>query len=336
MIPVNASIWQTETWQQQMRHLIRDPQELMRRLELKSEAEPELAAALKQFPLRVPEAFVAKMAKGNWQDPLLLQVLPQSQEALPQPGYSDDPLEEKTANPVPGLIHKYPSRVLLITSPACAINCRYCFRRSFPYQDNIPGQQDWQHAIDYIAQRPDVSEVILSGGDPLVANDRALQQLIERLAQIPQLTTLRLHTRLPLVMPARITPELVDILTATRLQTVMVVHCNHANELDDATASAFRLLTRNGVSLLNQSVLLANINDNAAALGSLMRKLFGQNVLPYYIHLLDKVTGAAHFEVSEARGIELLTALRASLPGYLVPRLVREEPGKTSKTPIAL
>lgn len=336
MIPVNASLWQTESWQQQLRNLIREPAELLRRLQLDAAEEPGLAAALKQFPLRVPEAFVAKMERGNWRDPLLLQVLPQGREALPQAGYHNDPLEEAAANPVPGLIHKYASRVLLITTPACAIHCRYCFRRHFPYQENSPGLQQSQQALDYIASQPSIHEVILSGGDPLSLPDHYLGQLVQRLAAIEHLDTLRIHSRLPLVLPARVTEALVAQLSSSRLQVVMVIHCNHANEMDEFTLAAMARLRRAGIQLLNQSVLLAGVNDSAPALIALSRKLFGQGVLPYYLHLLDKVEGAAHFDVDEPTAVALVRGMQQQLPGYLLPRLVRELPGAQSKVAIAL
>lgn len=336
MIPLHAPHWQTESWQEQMRNLIRDPQTLMARLGLEAAQAPELAATLKQFPLRVPEAFVAKMATGDWYDPLLLQVMPSIRELEPVAGYSADPLGEGDANPVPGLIHKYRSRALLISAPSCAINCRYCFRRSFPYADNSPARRDWLPALDYLRQHPEIQEVILSGGDPLVAKDQSLAELIQQLAAIPQLTTVRVHSRLPVVMPARITTELVALLGATRLQALVVVHCNHPNELDNDTHSAFAQLREGGISVLNQSVLLAGINDSESVQISLQRKLFAQGVLPYYLHLLDRVEGAAQFEVSAARGAAIIRAMRAELPGYLVPRLVREEAGEGSKTPIAI
>lgn len=344
MIPVNAPIWQTSlaqdwsalSWQEQMQRMIRDPATLLERLGLCAAEQPDIAAALGQFPLRVTEAFLAKIEPGNWHDPLLLQILPQAAEQLERPGYSDDPLAEKIANPIPGLIHKYNGRVLLITTGACAVHCRYCFRRNFPYQDNNPSRADWQRALDYIAERPDIHEVILSGGDPLAANDAYLQQLISRIADIPHIDTLRLHTRQPLVLPHRITPEFLAILTESRLRAVMVIHCNHANEIDTYSEQALSKLKQAGVTLLNQSVLLRGINDDVGTLATLSRQLFAAGVLPYYLHLLDHVRGASHFEVAESDAKTLAAELLTELPGYLVPRLVREIPGQGSKTPIAL
>ena len=336
MIPLNDTVWQTKSWQQQMRGMIRDPEQLFQRLQLDPSEQPDIAAAMRQFPLRVPEAFVAKMAIGDWRDPLLLQVLPLATESQEQPGFINDPLDEINANPAPGLIHKYHGRVLLITSPSCAIHCRYCFRRNFPYDDNNPSQQDWQKTLGYIQERPDISEVILSGGDPLSAPDDYLEKLIHKIAAIPHVKTLRIHTRLPLVLPARITPELTKVLSNHRLKTVMVIHCNHANEIDTHTAGALDILQKADITLLNQSVLLKEINDNVDTLVNLSERLFDAKVMPYYLHLLDKVRGAAHFDVTEVKAQALMEGILTKLPGYLVPRLVLEDPKASSKRPLAL
>lgn len=342
MIPVVTPRWQGDTpwqqqdWQSQLQGMIRDPEQLWQRLQLDPADRPDISAAIDQFPLRVTEAFVAKMQPGNWDDPLLLQILPQATESLQHPGFTTDPLGEQEANPAPGLIHKYPGRVLLITTSACAVHCRYCFRRSFPYEDNNPSQAQWQQALDYIRARPDIHEVILSGGDPLALGNNYLQRLIQRIADISHVRTLRLHSRLPLVLPARIDAPLLQILGESRLQVVMVIHCNHANELDEHSTKAITQLKHAGVVLLNQSVLLKYINDSSDALSELSQQLFNRGVLPYYLHLLDRVTGTAHFEVGEEQGRQLVAALRRQLPGYLVPTLAREIAGQSSKTAIAL
>ena len=316
--------------------MVRDGKELLQLLQLDPDAMPDISASLRQFPLRVPRHFVGKMRPGDWQDPLLLQVLPQSSETELQPGFVDDPLEERHANPAPGLIHKYRGRVLMITTPACAVHCRYCFRRNFPYQDNNPSRAHWQQALDYISARPDIGEVILSGGDPLSASDDYLADLIARIAAIPHVHTLRLHSRLPIVLPARVTDSLLQVLTQHRMQTVLVIHSNHPNELDQETATALQNLRQAGITLLNQSVLLKGINDDADTLATLSERLFQCHTLPYYLHLLDKVRGAGHFECSQQRAQQLRESLLVRLPGYLVPRLVREEAGASSKTPIAI
>ena len=336
MIPLKDTFWQTESWQQQMRNMIRDPEQLLQRLQLDPSEQPDMAAAMRQFPLRVPEAFVAKMSLGDWQDPLLLQILPLAKETEEQLGYVNDPLDEINANPAPGLIHKYEGRVLLIANPSCTVHCRYCFRRNFPYEDNNPSLRDWQKTLAYIQERSDISEVILSGGDPLSAPDDYLQKLISNVAAISHVHTLRIHTRLPLVLPARITPALTAILSSHRMKTVMVIHCNHANEIDTHTAAALATLQNAGITLLNQSVLLKEINDDVDTLVKLSRRLFDVQVTPYYLHLLDKVRGAAHFDVSEVRAQALMKGILAKLPGYLVPRLVLEDPEASSKRPLAL
>lgn len=327
---------ETENWQQALANVIRNPRELFEILELDPRKLPEALAAAKDFSLTVPRSFVARMEKGNWHDPLLKQVLPLGQELDYQPGFTDDPLAENSANPCPGLIHKYPGRVLLIASGGCAINCRYCFRRHFPYQANNPNREQWQQALDYIAADESITEVILSGGDPLVASDRLLTERVKQIAAIDHVSRLRIHSRLPVVIPQRITAECLDWLTSSRLRPVMVIHCNHANELDPQVGAALEKLANAGVTLLNQSVLLAGINDNTNALLSLSETLHQYRVLPYYLHLLDRVAGSAHFECSEKHAGELIKQLMTSLPGYLVPKLVREVSGKRSKIPIPI
>lgn len=335
MIHRTAATWQGETWQEALKDLIRTPRALFEALELDPALLPAALAASDHFELRVPRSFVARMRKRDLDDPLLRQVLPLGQELLAEPGYSADPLAEAEANPHPGLIHKYRGRVLLIVTGSCAINCRYCFRRHFPYADNRPGRADWLAALDYIRADPSITEVIFSGGDPLNAPDSQLAWLVEQLAGIPHLTRLRVHTRLPIVIPARIDDACLDWLSGGRFATSVVIHSNHARELDTEVAAALSRLKQAGVTPLNQTVLLAGINDTEDALAELSERLFALGVLPYYLHMLDKVAGAAHFEVTEARARELHRLLRHRLPGYLVPRLVREIPGQPSKTPLS-
>lgn len=287
----------------------------------------------KLFPLRVPRGFVSRMQKGNPDDPLLRQILPMGDEIIANPEFTLDPLDEKSFNPIPGLLHKYQGRVLLTLAGACAVNCRYCFRRHFPYQENTP-RKEWKSILDYIAADTTIYEVILSGGDPLLAKDDYLSKCIHDLASISHLSILRLHSRLPIVLPQRITPELLAVLTATSLSTVMVVHCNHANELDDAVATAIEQLRRKKIMVLNQSVLLKGINDSVEALVTLSQQLFKFGILPYYLHLLDKVQGAAHFEVNESRAKVLIEGMRERLAGYLVPRLVKEQVAGKYKLPV--
>ncbi len=321
-------------WQAQLAGAIRDPAELCRRLGLDPAWRPGAEAGHGLFEVRVPEAFLARMRPGDPTDPLLRQVLPLGEELLPTPGYVADPLEEAAHTPARGLIHKYRGRVLLITSPACAVNCRYCFRRHFPYAENAPSRAQWESSLDHLRRDPTIVEAILSGGDPLAASDRQLAWLVERLAAIPHLRRLRIHTRLPVVIPDRIDAALLDWLGATRLQKVVVLHINHANEIDQAVVDACARLRAAGVTLLNQSVLLRGVNDSVDALAALSERLFEAGVLPYYLHVLDPVAGAAHFDVPDEEARELVAGLREVLPGFLMPRLVREIPGEGSKTPL--
>ncbi|MFP4137090.1 MAG: EF-P beta-lysylation protein EpmB [Halomonas sp.] len=321
-------------WQAQLAGAIRDPRELCRRLGLDANWLPGAEAGHGLFEVRVPEAFLARMRHGDPHDPLLRQVLPLGEEARPAAGYVADPLEEAAHTPARGLIHKYAGRVLLIASPACAVNCRYCFRRHFPYAENSPSMAQWEATLDHLRGDPSIHEAILSGGDPLAASDRRLAWLVARLEEIPHLRRLRIHTRLPVVIPERIDEALLAWLSATRLQRVVVLHINHADEIDDAVIAACERLKGAGATLLNQSVLLRGVNDSVAALAALSERLFTAGVLPYYLHVLDPVAGAAHFDVPDFEARELVAGLRELLPGFLMPRLVREIPGEGSKTPL--
>lgn len=287
--------------------------------------------AEQSFKTRVPRGFAARMQRGNPLDPLLLQVLAVEAELQVTAGYSDDPLRESVVNPVPGLIHKYISRVLLTLTGACAINCRYCFRRHFPYDDNNPGRSGWDPALNYIQQDSRINEVILSGGDPLLAKDVVLMELFGRLSQIPHVRTIRIHTRIPIVLPERIDEGLLSCLSNTALNKVIVLHCNHSQELNQQTSDAFQALRQVGCHLLNQSVYLTGVNNRADILVSLSEALFASGVLPYYLHVLDKVQNAAHFDASMCEIAEVYQEVQRLLPGYLVPRLVREEPGQLHK-----
>ncbi|NLO79874.1 MAG: EF-P beta-lysylation protein EpmB [Xanthomonadaceae bacterium] len=320
-------------WQQELADAIRDPAELLSLLELDPALLPAAQAAAAQFPLRVPRGFVARMRPGDPHDPLLRQVLPLADELRPAQDYLVDPVGDLEAMRAGGVLHKYHGRVLLVITGACAIHCRYCFRRHFPYAEANAAAGGFAAALDYIRARPDISEVILSGGDPLVLNDRRLSELARQLAAIPHLRRLRIHSRLPIVLPSRIDADLLDWLTGTRLQPVLVVHANHPRELSDEVAAAAARLRERGVTLLNQAVLLAGVNDDAEVLVELSERLFALGILPYYLHALDRVQGASHFNSDQALR-SLLPKLRARLPGYLVPRAVREEPGRASKTPL--
>uniref|UniRef100_UPI002149859F EF-P beta-lysylation protein EpmB n=1 Tax=Endozoicomonas sp. ONNA2 TaxID=2828741 RepID=UPI002149859F len=288
--------------------------------------------ACQEFPLRVPHAYINRMVPGNPDDPLLRQVLPMGEECQHIEGYGPDPLAEQSHNPTDGVIHKYHGRLLLIVAGACAVNCRFCFRRHFPYQDNRLDRDSWRRAIEYIRADTSIKEVILSGGDPLANSDRRLAKIAAELNAIDHVATLRIHTRLPVVIPDRVTDELINWFSGHRLQPVMVIHANHANEIDDRVGRAMFRLKQAGVTLLNQAVLLKGVNDSASALIQLGQALFKAGVLPYYLHLLDPVHGAAHFDVPEAKASQLIKEVMANCPGYLVPRLVREIPGRPGKT----
>ncbi len=334
MITRSAVTVDSLTWQEQLASSIRDPKQLLDMLDLSHSLLNGALNAHGDFPLRVPHSYLQRIAIGDPNDPLLRQVLPLGDELLAAPGYSEDPLKEQSSNPIAGLIHKYHGRVLLIVSPNCAINCRYCFRRHFPYQDNKPSRNEWQAALEYIASDNSISEVIYSGGDPLAASDKQLRWLTQQVAHINHVKRLRIHTRLPIVIPSRTTDSCLQWLTETRLKTSMVIHSNHANELDTEVASALARLKNAGVTLLNQAVLLAGVNDELSVLQQLSERLFDVGVLPYYLHQLDRIHGAAHFEVSDIKARQLASELMATLPGYLVPKLVREIPDAQNKVPL--
>lgn len=324
----------TPLWAQQLKNALRDPRQLLDHLGLDASLLPGAQAGHALFPIRVPLAYAQRIRPNDPHDPLLKQVLPLTQETDAVAGYVHDPLEEAAHRPRPGLIHKYKSRVLLIASGGCAINCRYCFRRHFPYSDNTPSRAQWLDTLDYIRTRPELNEVILSGGDPLASSDSRLAWLVEQLDAIPHLTRLRIHTRLPIVIPDRVDEVLLTWLRHTRLQKVMVVHVNHPNELDDSVHQAMNRLKHAGVTLLNQSVLMRGINDDVPTLATLSERLFAYGILPYYLHVLDPVQGAAHFDVPDSEAVTLVAQLHLQLAGFLMPRLVREVPGQLSKTPL--
>jgi EF-P beta-lysylation protein EpmB len=287
------------------------------------------------FPMRVPRPFASLMQIGNWHDPLLQQVAPQQAEFIDKHGFVTDPLQEQKG-PTAGLIHKYKSRILLVVRGGCAVNCRYCFRRHFPYQDNHLGQAQYQSVIDYVQRDTRINEVIFSGGDPLMANDQQLSKLAKQVDDIAHVKRLRIHTRLPVVIPSRVNDELIAWLKSLRVKPVMVLHINHKNEIGEALREKTRMLTQAGVTLLNQSVLLKNINDNADIICELSEALFDANILPYYLHMFDPVKGASHFDVGKKVAIDIMAEAIKRLPGFLVPKLVQELPGQPGKTPIDL
>jgi len=320
-------------WRQQWREAVTDARELLGLLGLEALSD-RLPPGDAGFPLRVPRGFVARMRRGDPRDPLLLQVLPQLAENQAVPGFASDAVGDLDARAAHGVLHKYRGRALLIASGACAVHCRYCFRRHFPYAEAIAAAQGWREALAYIEAHPDVQELILSGGDPLSLATAKLAELGTRLRDLPRLRRLRLHTRLPVVLPARIDQELLAWLDGIDLQKVVVLHANHARELGPEVAEACARLRGHGVTLLNQSVLLRGVNDDADALCALSERLFECGVLPYYLHQLDRVQGAAHFEVTDPRAMALMDTMRARLPGFLLPRLVREVAGDPGKQPV--
>jgi len=283
------------------------------------------------FPFRLTEAFRHRIDWNNPNDPLLIQIWPMRQELEKIEGYELQPLNEADYNPIPGLLHKYHGRVLLTLTSACPIHCRYCFRRNFPYKENIITPTKWARILNYLRKDSSITEVILSGGDPLMIKDAQLKSLINDLEKISHLNILRIHTRVPIAEPSRVNESLLDWLLTTRFKTVMVLHCNHPQEIDAAVNEAIQQLKTTGIVLLNQSVLLKDVNDNASVLAELSERLFSCGVLPYYLHRLDRVQGAAHFEVPDEKAEKLMKSLRALLPGYLVPRFVTETPGEPSK-----
>ena len=326
---------QEQNWQSQLSDLITDPLELLNLLELSTEQLLSGAIlASEQFKLRVPRAFVGKMRIGDPFDPLLLQVLPHHLELEEHPEFVTDPLGEEAANQMAGVLHKYQSRFLLTLTGACAIHCRYCFRRHFPYQENLPKNDDWLNIKQYIEDNPAINEIILSGGDPLTLSKRKIALWLERLESLPQLKILRIHSRVPVVIPNRIDDEFISILKNSRLRIIVVIHSNHASELDDFTCSKLLQLSLHHITVLNQTVLLKGVNDSATTLTELSYRLFEARVMPYYLHVLDKVKGAQHFDLRSSEIDHIYSDVLASLAGYLVPKLVREIAGEKNKTPL--
>ncbi|MEH6449632.1 MAG: EF-P beta-lysylation protein EpmB [Oleispira sp.] len=332
LLPAQSS--EQSSWNQVLAGATKDVKNLLNQLNIPVSDLNQRQQACLDFPLLVPQPFINKMEKGNPNDPLLLQVLPQGAELESVDGYINDPLAEKHSNLQKGLIHKYHGRVLVLLSTGCAINCRYCFRRHFPYQENRIGKNDWQAILDYVAQDTSIEELILSGGDPLMLSDQQLEKFIKQAEAIPHLDRLRIHTRLPVVIPQRITDKFVDILHSSRFDCAIVLHINHSNELDPLLVKGLMKLKMAGISLLNQAVLLRGINDSVEGQIRLSKSLFKAGILPYYLHLLDKVSGAHHFDIDATEAKRIHKQLLLKLSGYLVPKLVREEPGKGSKTPV--
>ena len=323
-------------WQAELAAFLPDLSAFRDSLELDSAQLPDSKGAAKQFPLRLTRDWAARIQPGAPADPLLRQVWPAPEELNSPPGYADDPVGDREAQVLPGVLRKYRGRALLIATGACAIHCRYCFRRAYPYGESQLNRTNEQAALEAIAGDMSLEEIILSGGDPLMLSDARLASLVSRLAAIPHIRRLRLHTRLPVVLPARVTADLTALLATIRPRVAVVVHANHPREIDATVGGALNRLRETGATLLNQSVLLRGVNDDAEALARLSETLFEHGVLPYYLHLLDQARGTAHFDVPEDEARDLLAELRTRLPGYLVPRLVREVAGEACKTPLEL
>lgn len=340
MIAASSTAGQLKTglprarWQQILAEAVTRPAELCDILGLDPALIAPALQAAEGFPLRVPRGFIARMRRGDPHDPLLLQVLPAGAELRAVEGFSLDPVGDMASRASTGLLHKYSGRALLVATGACAVHCRYCFRRHFPYSEESALADGWEAAVGHLRDDPSISEIILSGGDPLSLSDRRLTQLTDALKSAPHIRRLRIHTRYPVVLPERVDDGLLKWLSGLSLQKVVVIHANHANELNDEVHRACHDLESSGAMLLNQSVLLAGVNDSIAALAALSEALFAMRVLPYYLHVLDRVQGAAHFEIAADRALELHAGLMQTLPGYLVPKLVREVPGAASKTPV--
>jgi EF-P beta-lysylation protein EpmB len=318
-------------WHRSLAAAVRDADTLVDLLGLPDSFRRPARRAAELFPLMVPRSYLARMEHGNPRDPLLLQVLPLDAELEDVPGFVDDPLDEDGARQAPGLLQKYAGRALIIVTGACAVHCRYCFRRHYPYEREPRRLDDWEPALQAISGDPSLREVLLSGGDPLMLTDQRLGVFVDRLSAIPHLTRIRFHTRLPIVLPDRVTGDFLDLLHSTRLTPIVVVHANHPHEIAGDCAEGLRQLVRSGTTVLNQAVLLRGINDNTDAQTELCERLVNLGVLPYYLHQLDRVAGTAHFAVSEQRGREIVQELQQRLPGYAVPRYVREIPGASHK-----
>ncbi len=321
-------------WHRSLAEAIRDPLVLLQSLGLPRSLLPAAQAGAGTFPLMVPRSYLARMEPQNPADPLLRQVLPLSAELVDAAGFSHDAVGDQSARRAPGMLHKYAGRALLIAAGVCAINCRYCFRRHYPYGIEPRRMEDWEPALRELAADSSIHEIILSGGDPLMLTDARLSQLLGRLAEIPHLSRLRVHSRLPIVLPDRVTPPLIELLTQHSWATYMVVHANHPRELSEDCRLALRHLVRGGMTVLNQAVLLRGVNDNADTLTRLCEDLVNLGVLPYYLNQLDRVAGTSHFEVPVETGKALIAELRRRLPGYAVPSYVQEIPGELHKTPV--
>ncbi len=336
MIPLSDSTWESQSWQTLLSNTITDVNQLAELLQLDiTQLKALLPSETESFHLKVPMPYLKRIKLGDIHDPLLKQILPLAVEYQDSPGFTLDPLNENAANKLPGIIHKYANRILLTLTGTCAIHCRYCFRRHFPYDSNQISNQKWETIVNYLKNQPQVNEIILSGGDPLILNDKYLTKLLQNIALLPQIKRLRIHSRLPVVIPQRITDRFVQLLAESSFKSILVLHINHPNEIDAQLRQRLAKLHDQKILVLNQTVLLKNVNDHPETLANLSEALFVNHVMPYYLHLLDKVKGAAHFAIDEDTARKLYGELLSLLPGYLVPKLVSEAPNLTSKYPIS-
>ena len=328
MIPLTQKALHDQSWQWHLKNSVTTIKDLATKLDI------EISDVPTDFPLLVPLPYLKRISPGNPSDPLLLQILPTAIENESSQGFFKDPLREISSTKGSGMIHKYYGRLLIIATGICAVNCRYCFRRHFPYNEHQLSKDDWRDIENYIKGDPSIKEVILSGGDPLMMTDKRLKELVLRLGELGQLTHLRIHTRLPIVIPQRVTSGLLDWAGNDRFRTVFVIHANHANEIDGYVGDAIEKLRSVNISVLNQSVLLKGVNNKLETLIDLSWQLSKYGVLPYYLHLLDKVSGSVQFDIPEKVAVGLVKQMTAKLPGYLVPKLVREIPDASAKVQI--
>ena len=335
----SGSMVEPVSWQLAMKRAIRSGSELRKTVGLPPDPAEDLDAAGKlagerDFPTFAPLEYISRIRPGDAEDPLLRQILPVTDEQTEKSGFGADPVGDLNSLVSPGVLHKYEGRALILTTAACGIHCRYCFRREFPYREAGSRQNDWLPSIEYIEQHPDIEEVILSGGDPLTTSDEKFQELMSALEKIHHLKRLRIHSRMPVVIPQRVTGQLLDMLSSSRLATWMVIHANHPHELSDSVLSGMGAMIDAGIPVLNQSVLLRGVNDRSETLIELCRLLVNHRIQPYYLHQLDRVRGATHFEVPIETGMKIIEDLRSELPGFAVPQYVVEKPGEKSKSPI--
>lgn len=322
---------QIPLWRQIQRETFTDWKKLVDFLQLDLDSPKARLLTHSSFPLNLPLRLAQKIQKNCWNDPVLIQFLPTTEEEKESPLFVLDPVEDEAFRKTPKLLHKYQARALLLSTSACAMNCRFCFRRNFAYETT---EKKFEKELQEIRLDTSLSEILLSGGDPLSLGHTQLESILKELEQIPHVKRIRFHTRFPLGIPERIDADFLKLLGGCEKQIIFVIHCNHAHEFDDTILESLRQIQRLGVIVISQSVLLKGVNDTVEALEELFLLLINNGILPYYLHQLDRVQGAIHFEVPETTGKELIAELQKRLPGYAVPKYVKEEAHKPHKTPI--